>query len=120
MRRQLYEGRFVLRDFREIDICPAHSLLKRRLPRGRPASLSARMPVAGRSGQLYLRSTSGTSFPLRGLALKRPSPSFPHHLGIGLMTPDQVHHGQADEVHDTRLKILDRAFRDNPNRFVNK
>jgi len=36
------------------------------------------------------------------------------------MTPDQVHHGQADEVHDTRLKILDRAFRDNPNRFVNK
>jgi len=36
------------------------------------------------------------------------------------MTPDQVHYGQADEVHATRQKILDRAFRDNPNRFVNK
>jgi len=43
-----------------------------------------------------------------------------HHLGIGLMTPDQVHYGQADEVHATRQKILDHAFRDNPERFVNK
>ena len=43
-----------------------------------------------------------------------------HHLGIGLMTPDQVHYGQADEVHATRRKTLDHAFRANPNRFVNK
>ena len=43
-----------------------------------------------------------------------------HHLGIGLMTPDQVHYGQADEVHAARQKILDQAFHANPNRFVNK
>jgi putative transposase len=43
-----------------------------------------------------------------------------HHLGIGLMTPDQVHYGQADTVHAARQKILDRAFRANANRFVNK
>jgi putative transposase len=36
------------------------------------------------------------------------------------MTPDQVHYGQADEVHATRQKTLDHAFRTNPNRFVNK
>jgi len=43
-----------------------------------------------------------------------------HHLGIGLMTPDQVHYGQAYEVHVTRQTTLDHAFRTNPNRFVNK
>ena len=43
-----------------------------------------------------------------------------HHLGIGLMTPNQVHYGQADEVHVTRQKTLDQAFNVNPNRFVNK
>ena len=43
-----------------------------------------------------------------------------HHAGIGLMTPDQVHHGQADAVHAARQTTLDRAFRDNPARFVNK
>jgi putative transposase len=43
-----------------------------------------------------------------------------HHLGIGLMTPDQVHYGQADTVHADRQKILDQAFRANANRFVNK
>jgi putative transposase len=42
------------------------------------------------------------------------------HLGIGLMTPDQVHYGQADEVHAARQTTLDNAFRANPNRFVNK
>jgi putative transposase len=42
------------------------------------------------------------------------------HLGIGLMTPDQVHYGQADEVHAARQMTLDHAFRANPNRFVNK
>ena len=43
-----------------------------------------------------------------------------HHLGIGLMTPDQVHYGQADAVHAARQSTLQRAFRTNPNRFVNK
>jgi putative transposase len=43
-----------------------------------------------------------------------------HHLGIGLMTPDQVHYGLADELHAVRQKTLDRAFTANPNRFVNK
>ena len=42
------------------------------------------------------------------------------HLGIGLMTPDQIHYGQAAKVHAARQKILDYAFRANPNRFVNK
>jgi len=43
-----------------------------------------------------------------------------HHLGIGLMTPDQVHYGQADAVHAARKSTLDHAFRANPRRFVNK
>jgi putative transposase len=43
-----------------------------------------------------------------------------HHLGIGLMTPDQVHYGQTEELHAARQKTLDQAFRANPNRFVNK
>src|SRR3546814_16643058 len=43
-----------------------------------------------------------------------------HHLGIGLMTPDQVHYGQADEVYAARQAILDKAFRANPERFVNQ
>jgi putative transposase len=43
-----------------------------------------------------------------------------HHLGIGLMTPNQVHYGQADTIHAARQKILDQAFRANANRFVNK
>ena len=43
-----------------------------------------------------------------------------HHAGIGLMTPDQVHYGQADAVHATRQHVLDAAFRKNPERFVGK
>src|SRR5271170_364085 len=43
-----------------------------------------------------------------------------HHAGIGLMTPDQVHYCQADAVHTARQLTLDQAFRDNPERFVNK
>jgi putative transposase len=43
-----------------------------------------------------------------------------HHIGIGLMTPDQVHYGQADELHAARQKTLAQAFSANPNRFVNK
>jgi transposase InsO family protein len=43
-----------------------------------------------------------------------------HHAGIGLMTPDQVHYGQIDAVHAARQATLDRAFRENPERFVKK
>jgi putative transposase len=43
-----------------------------------------------------------------------------HHFGIGLMTPDQVHYGQADDVYAARQETLCRAFQANPNRFVNK
>ena len=43
-----------------------------------------------------------------------------HHSGIGLMTPDQVHYGQANAVHAARQLTLDQAFHDNPERFVNK
>ncbi|BAI75286.1 transposase (plasmid) [Azospirillum sp. B510] len=43
-----------------------------------------------------------------------------HHAGIGLMTPDQVHYGQADAVHAARQQTLDRAFRRTPERFVRK
>jgi putative transposase len=43
-----------------------------------------------------------------------------HHAGIGLMTPDQVHYGQADEVHAARQVTLDGAFSRNPERFVRK
>jgi putative transposase len=43
-----------------------------------------------------------------------------HHVGVGLMTPDQVHYGQADAVYAARQQTLDRAFQANPNRFVNK
>ncbi len=43
-----------------------------------------------------------------------------HHLGIGLMTPDQVHYGQADQIYAARQIILDRAFQNNPERFVNQ
>ena len=43
-----------------------------------------------------------------------------HHSGIGPMTPDQVHFGQADAVHAARQDTLDRAFRENRARFVNK
>lgn len=46
--------------------------------------------------------------------------TYHHHLGIGLMTPDQIHYGQADEVYNARQTILDQAFQDNPERFVNK
>jgi len=42
------------------------------------------------------------------------------HAGIGPMTPDQVHYGQADEVYAARQKTLDAAFQTNPERFVRK
>ena len=43
-----------------------------------------------------------------------------HHVGIGLMTPNQVHYGQVDAVYAARQNTLDRACREHPERFVNK
>ena len=43
-----------------------------------------------------------------------------HHHGIGLMTPNQVHFGQADLVHAERQNTLDAAFRAHPERFVKR
>ena len=43
-----------------------------------------------------------------------------HHIGLGLMTPDQVHYGQVDAVHAARQHTLNRAFNANPERFVKK
>ena len=41
-----------------------------------------------------------------------------HHAGIGLMTPDQIHFGQADTIHAARQIALDAAFPSTPERFV--
>ncbi len=41
-----------------------------------------------------------------------------HHAGIGLMTPDQIHFGQADAIHTARQTALDAAFLSTPERFV--
>jgi putative transposase len=43
-----------------------------------------------------------------------------HHVGIGLMTPDQVHYGQAKVVHAARQDVLAQAYQANPERFVRK
>ena len=43
-----------------------------------------------------------------------------HHAGLGLMTPNQVHYGQAEAIYTARKETLDRAFRTNPERFVLK
>jgi transposase InsO family protein len=43
-----------------------------------------------------------------------------HHIGLGLMTPDQVHYGHANDVHAARQRTLNSAFQANPERFVNK
>jgi transposase InsO family protein len=43
-----------------------------------------------------------------------------HHVGIGLMTPDQVHYGQANVVHAARQDVLTQAYQANPERFVSR
>jgi len=39
------------------------------------------------------------------------------HSGIGYMTPNSVHHGQAQKMREVRQAALDAAFRAAPNRF---
>ena len=41
-----------------------------------------------------------------------------HHSGIGLLTPQQVHSGQAGQLHHRRQIVLDAAYARHPNRFV--
>ncbi len=41
------------------------------------------------------------------------------HSGLGLLTPDAVHHGLADELQATRQHVLDDAYSRHPERFVN-
>ena len=43
-----------------------------------------------------------------------------HHSGIGLMTPWQVHSGQAPDIHDSRKKTLLDVYAQHPQRFVRK
>jgi putative transposase len=41
------------------------------------------------------------------------------HAGIGLMTPDAVHYGRAEELHAARALVLRQAYSAHPERFVN-
>ena len=43
-----------------------------------------------------------------------------HHSGIGLMTPQMVHYGLAQEVFRAREKVLLAAYETHPERFVRK
>ena len=43
-----------------------------------------------------------------------------HHAGIGLMTPDQIHFGQAEEIYAARQNTLNTAFLNTPESFVRK
>jgi putative transposase len=40
------------------------------------------------------------------------------HSGIGLMAPTTVHHGQAEQAHAARQRVLDAAYAQAPERFV--
>jgi putative transposase len=42
------------------------------------------------------------------------------HSGIGLMTPDAVHHRRADQVHADRVRVLQAAYTATPERFVRR
>ena len=42
------------------------------------------------------------------------------HSGIGLMTPEQVHYGQAQHILNHRAKVLESAFKEHEKRFKGK
>ena len=42
-----------------------------------------------------------------------------HHTGIGLLTPETVHYGRAEEVIEKRRIVLEAAYRKHPERFFN-
>ncbi len=41
-----------------------------------------------------------------------------HHSGLGFLTPYEVHFGQAEQRREKRALVLERAFENNPERFV--
>jgi putative transposase len=41
-----------------------------------------------------------------------------HHSGIGLLTPEMLHYGRADQIIDQLQAVLSQAFQRNPERFV--
>ncbi len=43
-----------------------------------------------------------------------------HHSALGLMTPDQIHYGQADAITAARQVVLDQVYARHPERFVAK
>jgi len=43
-----------------------------------------------------------------------------HHSGIGLMTPESVHYGWAEDIFAARCDVLAEAFGNHPNRFKGK
>jgi putative transposase len=43
-----------------------------------------------------------------------------HHTGIALMTPENVHYGRAQQMHQSRIEVLKSAYRAHPERFVHK
>jgi putative transposase len=43
-----------------------------------------------------------------------------HHGGIGLLTPEAVHYGQAEQIQARRQEVLLRAYRQTPERFVRR
>lgn len=42
------------------------------------------------------------------------------HSGIGLLTPEAVHHGLTDEICKARSEVLQAAYDAHPERFVKK
>ena len=42
------------------------------------------------------------------------------HSGIGLMTPETVHNGRAEQTHAARQAVLDTAYAATPERFVRR
>jgi putative transposase len=42
------------------------------------------------------------------------------HCGLGLMTPAAVHHGQAEQLHADRARVLAAAYAARPERFVSR
>ena len=41
-----------------------------------------------------------------------------HHSGLGLMAPAMVHYGRTDQVQQARQQVLEKAFKNHPERFV--
>jgi putative transposase len=41
-----------------------------------------------------------------------------YHSGLGLLTPEQVHYGQAESVRLARQQVLEAVYQSNPERFV--